>query len=436
MGIELKQPKFFLVDTPTCPWINVFMGKLNDKQIRILKHGSKPRKVFDGEGLYLLITKIGKLWRYKYRFNKKEKVLALGAYPAVSLLEARKKHQEARKQLHDGLDPGHLKKIQKHTEHLESQNTFEQLAWEWFDIRQWSDGHRVKQKGRLNNDIIPYLGNRPIKKITAGEILIVCRRLESRGVIDGAHRVRSIISQIFNFAIAKGNADRDPARDLRSALNPYKRKHMPAITEPEEVGKLLRAIDGFSGNEIIKAALKLTPLVFVRPGELRHVEKHEINLEKALWRIPAEKMKMKRLHLVPLSKQAIKIIEGVWDLNHGSFYLFPGIKDKKKPMGATAVNKALRELGYSKQEMTGHGFRSTASTLLHEMGWNTDHIEMQLSHKDKRSMRGVYNHAKYLSQRIEMMQFWADYLDQLKKHGRASSTFFDNLPSNIRENIF
>ncbi|MCP3944916.1 MAG: tyrosine-type recombinase/integrase [Desulfobacteraceae bacterium] len=390
------------------------MGKLTAQKIKNLTPGTKAQKFFDGEGLYLLLNKSGKYWRYKYRFHKKEKTLALGTYPTTSLKEARERHQEARKQLDTDVDPGLLKKIQKESNYQINKNTFSEMAWEWFSKQEWADSHRIKQRGRLENDVIPYLGRRPPKEITAKEILTVCKRVESRGAIDGAHRIKTICSQIFRYGIAKGDIDSDPCRDLRKALTSYTPKNMAAITNPVEVGELMRAIDGYKGSDITRTALRLAPLLFVRPGELRQAEWSEFDLKKAMWRIPAEKMKMKKKHLVPLSKQALACVKEIEPLTSHGKYLFPSVRTASRPMSDNTINAALRRMGYTKEEITGHGFRSTASTLLHEAGWDSNIVESQLAHKDENQVRGAYNHASYLLQRIKMMQDWADYLDKLK----------------------
>ena len=388
--------------------------RLTAQQVKNLAPGSRPQKFFDGQGLYLYLTKTGKYWRYKYRFAGKEKTLALGVYPDITLKKARADHQDARKQIRDGIDPSEVRAAKKRSSKEIHDNTFGDLAWEWFAKQQWSENHRKKQRGRLNNDVIPYLGKRPVGSIEPGDVLEICKRVEARGVIDGAHRVKTIISQIFRYAVAKKIIKSDPCRDLYKALTPYTPKNMAAITDPFEVGALLRCIDGYRGSDMVRLALRFAPLVFVRPGELRHSEWTEIDWNDSLWRIPAPKMKMKRPHIVPLAKQSIKILKMLEPLTGDGKYLFPSVRSKQRPMSDNTVNAALRRMGYTKEEITGHGFRSTASTLLHEKGYDTNIIEMQLAHKDPDTIRGAYNHAKYLPQRTKMMQAWADYLDELR----------------------
>lgn len=392
------------------------MGKLSAVQIKNIQPEKKLVKYSDGDGLFLHVTTKGQMyWRYHYRYNSKQKTLALGVYPQITLKQARLDHQEARAKLIDGIDPALLRKTTKRAKTAAAENTFGALAWEWFTKQQWTDGHRKKQEGRLNNDVLPFIGDMPADEITGRDVLDVCLRIESRGVIDGAHRVKTIISQIFRYAIAKGVIYSDPARDLRGALTPYVSKNMATITDPDEVGGLLRSISGYKGDFVTRAALNLAPLTFVRPGELRHAEWSEIDFAESLWRIPPEKMKKKRIHIVPLARQAMATIKEIQPVTQGkSKYLFPSVRTADRPMSENTINGALRRMGYTKEEITGHGFRGMASTLLHEQGYDTNIIEMQLAHKDPDAVRGAYNHAKYLPKRIEMMQAWADYLDKLK----------------------
>lgn len=391
------------------------MGKLSAVQIKNIHPENKLIKYSDGDGLFLHVTPKGQMyWRYHYRYNGKQKTLALGVYPDTSLKQARLDHQGARAKLMDGIDPAFLRKITKKAKTEAIENTFGALAWEWFAKQQWTDGHRKKQEGRLNNDVLPFIGGRPADGITGRDVLGVCLRIESRGVIDGSHRVKTIISQIFRYGVAKGIIDSDPARDLRGALTPYVPKNMATIIDPDEIGGLMRAIAGYKGNYITRAALHLAPLTFVRPGELRHAEWSEMDFNEAIWRIPAKKMKKKRLHLVPLSRQSLAAISEIQPITGEGKYLFPSVRSADRPMSDNTVNAALRRMGYTKKELTGHGFRGMASTLLHEQGYDTNIIEMQLAHKDPDAVRGAYNHAKYLTQRVEMMQAWADYLDKLR----------------------
>jgi integrase len=396
------------------------MGKLKALEVEKAKFKSKNYKMTDGRGMYLLVTKTGKYWRYDYRYMKKRKTLALGVYPDVSLKNAREKHQEARTKLANDIDPGFYKKVNKEAKIQAAQNSFERFALEWFSKQKqnWTEGHARTVKGRLDKNIIPYIGDRPLNEISAREVLIICRRVERRGAIETAHRVKTICSQIFRYCVASGLIDSDPCRDLTKALIPATPKHMAAITDPIKVGGLMRSIEDYEGHQVTRSALKLAPLVFVRPGELRHAEWEEINLEDAIWKIPATKMKMKRIHIVPLATQAVEIIKDLKPLTGSSQYLFPSIRSAKRPMSNNAVLSALRRMGYPKEEMTGHGFRSMASTLLNELGWESKLIEKQLAHQDNNSVRAAYNHAEYLPERIKMMQAWADYLDGLKAGGK------------------
>lgn len=395
------------------------MHKLKILEIKRVKFESKQFKLTDGGGMYLLVTKTGKYWRYDYRYSKKRKTLALGVYPEISLKEARAKHLEARKQLAEGIDPGYFRKLNKEQKIQASENSFGKFAWEWFSKQNWTEGHARTVKGRIEKNIIPYIGDRPVNDITAKEVLIICRRVENRGAIETAHRVKTICSQIFRYCVASGLIESDPCRDLTKALIPATPKHMATITDPIKVGGLMRSIDDYEGHEVTRSALKLAPLIFVRPGELRHAEWEEINFDSAIWKIPAEKMKMKQIHLVPLSSQTIEIIKDLKPLTGNGQYLFPSIRTSKRPMSDNAILSALRRMGYSKEEMTGHGFRGMASTLLHELGWESKLIERQLAHQDRNSVRAAYNHADYLPERIKMMQAWGDYLDGLKAGGKV-----------------
>lgn len=390
------------------------MGNLTAQEVKNAKSSSKPYKMTDGGGMYLFITKTGKYWRYDYRFFKKRKTLALGVYPEISLKQARELHHKARNNVSNGIDPAHLRKINKNARFQAAENCFEALAWEWFGKQNWTEGHARTVKGRLDRHILPWIGKLPIKDITAQEVLGVCRRVEDKGAIESAHRVKTICSQVFRYCVASGLCESDPCRDLRKALTPANPRNMPTITDPMKVGELMRAIDGYGGNHVTRAALKLAPLLFVRPGELRQAEWSEIDLDQAIWKIPSEKMKMKQTHLIPLAKQALEIICDIKPLTGDGRYLFPSIRSTARPMSDNTILSSLRRLGYSKEELTGHGFRGMASTLLNELGWESKLIERQLAHSDKNTVRAAYNHAEYLPERIRMMQAWADYLDGLK----------------------
>ncbi len=395
------------------------MEKLKDIQVKNSKFDDKSFKLSDGAGLYLLVNNTGKYWRYDYRYLKKRKTLALGVYPEITLKKARKEHKKAREILADGIDPGHLRKVNKDDKLEAAENSFAKLAWEWFNKQKWTEGHRRTVKSRLENDVIPWIGNRPVNEITAKEVLTVCRRVEKRGAIESAHRIKTICSQVFRYCVASELIDSDPCRDLSNALTPTNSKHMATITDPAKVGALMRAIEGYEGNPITRAGLQLAPLVFVRPGELRHAEWSEFDLENAIWKIPSEKMKMRQPHLVPLSKQAVEIIKDIKPLTGKRRYLFPSVRSTVRPMSNNTILAALRRMGYAKEEITGHGFRGMASTLLHEQNWDTKLIERQLAHIDKNSVRAAYNHAEYMPERTKMMQAWADYLEGLKHGGEV-----------------
>ncbi|MDW7774511.1 MAG: tyrosine-type recombinase/integrase [Desulfobulbaceae bacterium] len=388
---------------------------LTDARIRKIKAAEKPLKLFDGGGLFLLVTPTGgKLWNLKYRFEGKEKKLAFGSYPEVSLLEARQRREQARTLLANGADPGDIKKAQK-AAGIQETETFEIIAREWHAkfSPTWAASHADKIIRRFELYVFPWLGSRPIKSVTAPELLTILRRIEAKGAVDTAHRVKQNCGQVFRYAVATGRAERDSSGDLRGALPPANCKHMATITDPKEIGGLLRSIAGYKGSIVTRCALQLAPLVFVRPGELRHAEWREIDLDSAEWRIAAEKMKARVQHIVPLSRQALAILNEIFPLTGHSRYVFPNPRTDTRPMSDGAVNSALRRMGYTKDEITGHGFRSMATTLLNEHGWNRDAIERQLAHAERNSVRASYNYAEYLPERRNMMQAWADYLDRL-----------------------
>jgi len=390
---------------------------LSELKVRNAKAKEKFYKMTDGDGLYLLIAETGrKLWRFRYRFEGKEKLLALGKYPEISLLDARRRRDDARKLLANGVDPGAVRKAQKQSK-IEDTETVEVIAREWHEKFKstWTEGHADKLRRCLERDVFPWIGTRPIKEIKAPELLTVLSRVESRGVLEGAHRVRGICNMIFRYAVATGRAERNPAQDLIGSLPPVKEKHLAAIIEPKKVRELLLAIDGYSGSYVVKLALQLSPLVFVRPGELRHMEWEEVNFENDLWSIPAEKMKMREPHLVPLSRQAKKILEELNKLTGTSKYAFPSGRTYDRPMSNNAVLAALRRMGYTKDEMTPHGFRAMARTMIDEvLQIRPDFIEAQLAHRVSDPLGRSYNRTHHLNERRKMMQTWADYLDGLK----------------------
>jgi len=390
---------------------------LSDMKVQRTKAKDKSFALFDGGGLFLLVTPSGgKLWRFKYRYNGKPKLLAFGTYPEISLLDARKRRDDARRLLANNVDPGAVRKAQKQAK-IEEAETFEVIAREWQERfkSKWQGEYADKIMRRLELNVFPMIGSRPIKDIKAPELLTVLRRVESRDALELAHRIRNICGQIFRYAVATGRTDRNPAEDLKGALSPVKTTHRAAIIEPKEVGNLLRAIDSYQGTFVVQCALKFAPLVFVRPGELRHAEWSEINFEAAEWNIPASKMKMKEAHLVPLSKQAIEILKKLHTLTGSGQYVFPSERSSKRPMSENAILVALRIMGYPKEEMSGHGFRAMARTILdEELQVRPDFIEHQLAHAVRDPNGRAYNRTAHLNERRKMMQQWADYLDGLK----------------------
>lgn len=417
---------------------------LTELQIKNLKPTDKQQKLSDSGGLQLLINPArknpnsteakplpdlggGKEWKLAYRFDGKQKTLSLGVYPAVTLTQARIKRDEAKALLSSGEDPSeHVTKKAKKAVIVQAQEIqqiaedrlFENVAIEWHTKHapNWKKSHSDKIIGRLNADVFPWIGKRPMNEINPPELLAVIRRIEARGALETAHRVLANCGQIWRYGVATGRAERNQAADLRGALPPVNGTHFASITEPKDIGELLRAIEGYKGGFVTRCAMQLAPLVFVRPTELRHAEWCEMDLDNAEWRIPANKMKMKAIHIVPLSTQAVAILREIQPLTGAGRYVFAGAYDANRPMSENTVNKALRSLGYdTKTRMTGHGFRSMASTLLNEQGYNPDAIERQLAHADRDSVRAAYNYAQYLPERKRMMQSWADYLFALKQ---------------------
>ncbi|MCG7928336.1 MAG: tyrosine-type recombinase/integrase [Candidatus Thiodiazotropha taylori] len=389
---------------------------LTDTAVRNAKPKEKAYKLFDGGGLFLMINPKGsRYWRLKYRFQGKEKLLALGVYPDVSLKTARDRRDAARTHIADDIDPSEVRKATKAAQ--SEADSFEAVAREWWGQREpnWSKTHSSRIMLRLNKDVFPWIGKRTIGEITAPELLTVLRRIENRGAVETAHRIHQSCGQIFRYAVATGRAERDPSADLKGALPPTRQKHHASITDPKKIGELLRAIEGYEGSFVTRCALQLASLTFVRPGELRHAEWSEIDIDKAEWRIPAEKMKMNIVHIVPLSSQSLSVLRDIQPLTGRGKYVFPSVRSLRRPMSENTVNAALRRLGYTKDEMTGHGFRSMASTILNEQGWHRDAIERQLAHAERNSVRAAYNYAEHLPERVKMMQAWADYLDSLKQ---------------------
>jgi integrase len=395
---------------------------LTDTAVRNAKPTDKAFKLSDERGMFLLVTPAGgKLWRIKYRILGKEKLLALGAYPDVSLRDARERRDEARKLIAAGVDPSERKQAEKRSALKAAGDSFESIAREWLGRRgkQWTPEHGVRVQSRLERDVFPWLGRRPITSIDAADLLEVLRRVEERGAIETAHRLRSVSSQVFAYAIATRRATRNPAADLTGdALQRSKPKHRAAITEPAKIGGLLRSLDAYEGTFVTKCALRLAPLLFVRPGELRHAEWSEIDLDGGLWNIPGNKMKMDEPHIVPLSAQSVAILTDLQALTGGARYVFPSARSDKRPMSDNAILSALRRMGYAKDEMSGHGFRAMARTVLDEvLQFRPDFIEHQLAHAVRDPNGRAYNRTAHLDERRKMMQAWADYLDKLKTGG-------------------
>ncbi|MCL1926081.1 MAG: integrase arm-type DNA-binding domain-containing protein [Syntrophorhabdaceae bacterium] len=391
--------------------------KLTDVFLRKLKPSGKDQKISDGGGLYIHVSAAGgKLWRMAYRFKGKQKTLSIGAYPAVSLVDARRQRQDAKVLIVQGIDPSAHKKAVKASIRAETENTFEVVAREWYSKYKdaWADSHGKKIITRLENDIFPLVGSKIISSVTAPELLEALRRIEARGAIETAHRAMQNCGQIFRYAIATGRAERDTAADLRGALSPAKPTNLASITEPKAIGALLRDIDAYPGNLIVRAALRMAPYVFVRPGELRRAEWSEFNMEAAEWRIPSSRMKMGETHIVPLAGQVQAILGDLRRYTGHCRYLFPSMRADTNPISDVCLLAALRRMGYDKDTMTVHGFRSMASTLLNEQGYNRDWIERQLAHSERNSVRAAYNYAQHLPERRRMMQEWADYLDGLR----------------------
>ena len=382
--------------------------------------GAKPRahpyKLRDGGGLHLLINPNDtKQWRVRYRFGGRESMLSLGSYPATSLKAARARRAEVRAALEAGKNPA----AERRAERAHSANTFETIAREWLAKQPFAPKTLAKAVWTFEDLLFPYIGSQPITALTAPELLEVFRRLERRGKHETAHRSKQRVGQVLRYAIATGRAQRDPTADLRGALAPINVTNRAAVTDPREVAQLLRALDGYKGHPIVEAALKLAPLVFVRPGELRAAEWAEINLEAGEWRIAAHRTKMRRPHLVPLAKQAAAILREVEPLTGRGRYVFPSPRTSQRPLSDNAITAALRRIGYTGEQMSWHGFRAMASTLLNELGFPPDIIELQLAHQERDEVRAAYNRAQRLDERRKMMHAWADYLDSLRAGGNV-----------------
>ncbi|HDT1120284.1 tyrosine-type recombinase/integrase [Enterobacter cloacae] len=390
--------------------------KLNARQVDAAKPREKAYKLADGAGLYLEVVPSGsRYWRMKYRFNGKEKRMAFGVYPAVSLAQARALRDEAKKKLAEGIDPSFAKKEEKLVRDVQLNNTFQAVALEWHGtkVSRWSEGYASDIIEAFNKDIFPYIGQQAVNEIKPLVLLNVLRRMESRGATEKAKKVRQRCSEVFRYAIVTGRAEYNPAADLTSAMSGHQSKHYPFLTV-EELPDFFKALSIYTGSPLVVLAARLLILTGVRTGELRGAFWSEFDLDKAVWEIPAERMKMKRLHLVPLSTQALEIVQQLKVITGQYPLVFPGRNDPRKTMSEASINQVFKRIGY-KGKVTGHGFRHTMSTILHEEGFNTAWIETQLAHVDKNSIRGTYNHAKYLEGRRDMMQWYADYISQFGK---------------------
>jgi integrase len=388
---------------------------LTDTAIKAAKPAAKPYKLFDERGLYLLVDpRGGRLWRLKYRLDGREKLLAIGAYPDLSLAKARERRDEARRLLTQQIDPSARKKAER----VAQENTFESIAREWLALqkRGLAEKTLLRKLGWLEDFLFPYLGRHPIARITVPDLLAALKRIEARGLRETAHRARSTTSNIFRYAVATGRAERDITTDLRGALAPVVTTNRAAIIVPVQIGQLMRAIYAYRGQRPTEAALKLAPLLFVRPSELRAAEwsEFDFNAEHPEWRIPASRMKMTEEHIVPLADQVIAILRDLEPITSGGRYVFPSLRGANRPLSENTVNFALRSMGYSGDQITGHGFRAMASTCLNEQGFPPDVIELQLAHAERNEVRAAYNRAKRIPERRTMMQSWANYLEKLR----------------------
>lgn len=389
---------------------------LTDIAIKNTKPQAKPIRLADERSLYLLLNPNGsRWWRFDYRFDGKHKTISFGIYPDVSLKLARERRDEARTLLVTGVDPGAQRKAEKQAKADFGANTFEVIAREWMATRgkEWTESYASKTKSALERNAFPAIGRKPITEITAPDVLAMLRAIESRGIVDMAHRIQQHCGAVFRYAIATGRAINDPVPSLKGALSTVRQEHYAALTDPVEFAQLLRDIDDYRGEATTKAAMQLLALTFQRTKEVRFAEWAQFDLEAALWRIPAEIMKMREAHIVPLSQQAIDVLKRLQPLTGGGRLVFPSSTSRERPISENTVVYALARMGY-KGRMTGHGFRSVASTLLNEQGFRSDLIERQLAHSEKNSVRAAYNRAEYLPERKKMMQEWADYLDRLK----------------------
>ena len=392
------------------------MHKLTAAAVSNAKPETKNYKLSDGGGLYLLVKpNKTKAWRFNYRFNGRQKTLAIGVFPDVSLKAAREKHKEARENLANDIDPSSQKKAMKAAKQSESANNFEVVAREWARTRgEKAVSTEKRQQALLEKDLFPYLGTRPIADINTPEVLKVLRKIETRGAIETAHRAKRLLGQVFRYAIVTGRAERDPSVDLKDALAQPVKTHFKSITDPAEVGPLISAINNYQATPVVMAALRLTPLLFCRPGELRHLEWQEVNFDEARIELPASKMKTKEPHIIPLATQAMDILKKLQLITGRSMFVFPSARGNSRPLSENGVRTALRTLGYTNEQISPHGFRAMARTILDEvLNFPVDWIEHQLAHSVKDANGRAYNRTKHLEQRRGMMQKWADYLNEL-----------------------
>ncbi|MFI2811331.1 tyrosine-type recombinase/integrase [Microbulbifer sp. JSM ZJ756] len=398
---------------------------LSDTKAKALKPRDKKYLEADERGLYLEVKPNGtKRWVFRFRLHEKRCDLALGVYPDVSLANARKARDEARAYVAQGIDPRDVKRARRDSTLEAHRNSFAAVSEEWFaaKVAHLSKSSRDRATLALTRDLNPYLGKRPVSEITAPEVLRCLRRIESRNTVETAHRVKRVASQVFRFAVATGKADRDPTADLTGALKPTKKQHLAAITDPREVGRLMLAIEGYKGTPTVRVALKLSPLLFCRPGELRKLEWSEVNWERAQIELPAAKMKTEEPHIIPLAEQSLALLRELKPLTGHGRYVFPSARGGSRPLSDNGVRTALRSLGYDNETMTAHGFRAMARTLLDEaLGFRVDYIEHQLAHTVRDALGRAYNRTKHLKQRREMMQRWADYLDALREEAKHSN---------------
>lgn len=391
------------------------INKLTEVKIKNIKPNGKIERYADGGGLYLEVSVAGgKHWRMKYRVDGKEKRLSFGAWPDVSLLEARDKRDDAKRMLRESRDPGTEKKKAKSEREAP---TFQDIALEYVEKQRevWAASHTRTVEGRLKLDVYPAFGKKPIAAVTPQDVLAMLRKIEERRAFETASRVIGFCSLIFKYAVTLGLVDADPCRDLRPALKPYAKGQLAAITKPKEVGALMLSIDDYKGSLVVRSALLYSALTFCRPGEIRHAEWSEIDFDEKMWTVPAEKMKGRVEHKVPLSRQALDVLEGIRPYTGSGKYVFPTPRSANRPLSENGVLTALRNMGYTKEQMTAHGFRSMASTLLNELGHRPDAIEAQLAHKGADKIRATYNRAEYMLERRNLMQSWADYLDELRE---------------------